>query len=81
MQSRIHAAVLKWKADQGEKGGRGRHAPSTFVRLPLNVLSELDDIIDGYKERYGDFPESPRNKRLFELIAELEDLLPSTPKD
>lgn len=76
MASRLYHAVLRWKTEQGAKGGRGQTSPSKFVRLPEDVLSELDDLIQEFYLKYGDYPDSPRNKRLFELLFRLTEIFP-----
>lgn len=75
MTSRIFNAVLRWKSSQGNKGGRGNTSPSRFVRLPEDVLHEMDDLIDEYHIRYGEHRDSPRSARLFEFLDRLNEVL------
>lgn len=76
MQSRVFNGLKRWKSRQGTKGGRGKTAPSEFMRVPLDAISDLDDLITGFRERYGEHPDSPRNVRLFELLNRLDELFP-----
>ena len=79
MQSRVFNGLKRWKAVQGTKGGRGKTAPSEFMRVPIDAISDLDDILTEFRERYGEYPDSPRNARLFELLDRLDELLPPEP--
>lgn len=76
MGSRVFHGLKQWKLSQGTKGGRGKTAPSEFMRVPLDCVSDLDDLLDEFRERYGEYPDSPRNARLFELLGRIDELLP-----
>lgn len=75
MASRIYNAVLKWKESNRATGGKGLTSPSKFIRLPEDVLSEVDDLIDEYYLKYGEYFDSPRSARLFEFLVRLIDIL------
>ena len=79
MSSRVYLAVLKWKQIHRSSGGRGNTHQSDFIRLPHDVLADLDGLIDEFTTRYGDYPESPRNARLFDFLRRLDELFPSDP--
>lgn len=76
MPSRIYRAALQWKKDNPAPGGRGLKAPSTFIRLPENVLDDVDHLILEFTTKYWESQDSPRSQRLFEFIDRLNELLP-----
>jgi len=77
MPSRVFNAIKKWKQEQTVAGGRGNIRPTEFMRVPLDVMEEFDTVLDELRQRYGDFPDSPRNERLFSLLNRLDEMFPS----
>lgn len=76
MRSRVYGAVMRWKKDNPTPGGRGLKSPSSFIRLSENVLSDFDDLLREFTLKYWESQNSPRSKRLFELIDRINELLP-----
>lgn len=76
MSSRLFRGLKRWKESQGHKGGRGNTSPSEFMRVPVDCLSDFDDLIEGFREMYKDYPDSPRNARLFALLDRIDEMLP-----
>lgn len=74
MPSRVFRAIENRR--NKALGGRGMKATNTRVmRVPEDILVELDNLIQDYKRRSMSSPQSPRYHFLNQFITELNDLL------
>lgn len=74
MTSRVYRAIENRR--NKALGGRGMKATNTRVmRVPEDILSELDNLIQDYKQRSIDSPTSPRYHFLNHFISELDGIL------